>query len=354
MVSVARTARAVVFKGHGAPESVLEVKRIPLPTWTSKSVQIKFMASPVNPADVNQIQGTYPVKPKFEEYGAVGGNEGIARVVDVGIDVKGVAPGDWVVPKTSGFGTWRDFANVQEADVLKVKAEGVSVVTAGTITVNPCTAYRMLKDFRKLLKDDVIIQNGANSAVGQAVIQLARAWEIKTVNIVRDRPDLADLEKRLKSLGADMVIPEEALRKAEKLVLALGGGRAPLLGLNCVGGKSATNVARQLGDAGVLVTYGGMSKEPVTLPTSLLIFKDVRAQGFWMTRWYAQCSDAERQAMTDEILDLARKGLFAEPWHNKVSWLNEEGEEKATTLVRDTVKGTLAGKMAKQIFVAAE
>ncbi|KAI8852875.1 hypothetical protein BC829DRAFT_414303 [Chytridium lagenaria] len=105
MVSVARTARAVVFKGHGAPESVLEVKRIPLPTWTSKSVQIKFMASPVNPADVNQIQGLelwwfWDTDPKFEEYGAVGGNEGIARLVDVGIDVKGV------VPKTSGFGVF--------------------------------------------------------------------------------------------------------------------------------------------------------------------------------------------------------------------------------------------------------
>ncbi|KAI8829922.1 hypothetical protein BC829DRAFT_366665, partial [Chytridium lagenaria] len=62
-----------------------------------------------------------------------------------------------------------------------------------------------------------------------------------------------------------------------------------------------------------LVTYGGVFKEPVALPTSLLIFKDVCAEGFWMTRWYAQCSDAERQAMTEEMLDLARKGLFAEP-----------------------------------------
>ena len=48
---------------------------------------------------------------------------------------------------------------------------------------------------------------------------------------------------------------------------------APKLGLNCVGGKNASEVIRKLGPKGVLVTYGGMAREPVTIPTSLLIFK---------------------------------------------------------------------------------
>lgn len=48
----------------------------------------------------------------------------------------------------------------------------VDVATAATIAVNPCTAYRMLKDFVPLKEGDTIIQNGGNSAVGQAVIQV--------------------------------------------------------------------------------------------------------------------------------------------------------------------------------------
>jgi hypothetical protein len=32
-----------------------------------------------------------------------------------------------------------------------------------------------------------------------------------------------------------------------------------------------------------LVTYGGMSMKPVTLPTSLFIFKDLHARGFWLS-----------------------------------------------------------------------
>ena len=36
---------------------------------------------------------------------------------------------------------------------------------------------------------DAVVQNGANSAVGQNVIQLAAAWGLKTINIIRDRCD---------------------------------------------------------------------------------------------------------------------------------------------------------------------
>ncbi len=58
---------------------------------------------------------------------------------------------------------------------------------AATIAVNPCTAYRMLHDFVQLEKNDVIVQNGANSGVGQYVIQIAKSLGIRSANVVRDR-----------------------------------------------------------------------------------------------------------------------------------------------------------------------
>jgi trans-2-enoyl-CoA reductase len=36
-------------------------------------------------------------------------------------------------------------------------------------------------------KKQWVIQNGANSAVGVAVIQLAKAWGVGTINLVRSR-----------------------------------------------------------------------------------------------------------------------------------------------------------------------
>lgn len=70
----------------------------------------------------------------------------------------------------------------------------MDTVEASMFNVNPCTAYRMLKDFVALKPGDTVIQNGANSAVGQLVIQLCKIWGIKTVNIVRDRPDIENLK----------------------------------------------------------------------------------------------------------------------------------------------------------------
>ena len=138
------------------------------------------------------IQGAYPIKPTFQQLGeqtlAVGGNEGVAEVISVGQDIQDLKVGDQVVMANTGYGTWRTHAAGPASDFqLLPKADHVSTVQKATITVNPCTAYRMLKDFVDLKKGDYVLQNGGNSAVGQAVIQIANAWGLKTINVVRDR-----------------------------------------------------------------------------------------------------------------------------------------------------------------------
>ena len=45
----------------------------------------------------------------------------------------------------------------------------------------------MLEDFVDLQPGDVVVQNAANSAVGQYVVQLARDKGLHTVNVVRPR-----------------------------------------------------------------------------------------------------------------------------------------------------------------------
>jgi len=56
------------------------------------------------------------------------------------------------------------------------------------------------------------MQNGANSAAGQNVIQLCRAWGNTTVNVVRNRDNIDELKAFLTSLGASYVLTEEELR----------------------------------------------------------------------------------------------------------------------------------------------
>jgi mitochondrial enoyl-[acyl-carrier protein] reductase / trans-2-enoyl-CoA reductase len=97
-----RQSRALLFETLGRPENVLKVKRIPL-SLTDDTVRLKILAAPVNPSDINIIEGTYPLKPNWNDYGAIGGQEGVAEVVECGVSVIGLKKGDWVVPIQQSF-----------------------------------------------------------------------------------------------------------------------------------------------------------------------------------------------------------------------------------------------------------
>ncbi|XP_061574451.1 enoyl-[acyl-carrier-protein] reductase, mitochondrial isoform X3 [Cololabis saira] len=256
------------------------------------------------------IQGTYAILPDLP---AVGGNEGVAQVIEVGSQVKSLKTGDWVIPRDAGLGTWRTEAVLAETDVISLPND-IPLLSAATLGVNPCTAFRMLSDFEDLKPGDTVIQNAANSGVGQAVIQIAAARGINTINVVRDRPDFAQLSERLKALGTSYVLKEEALRRPEIKELFKACSK-PKLALNGVGGKSATELLRHLQAGGSMVTYGGMSRQPVTIPVSALIFKDVKIRGFWVTRWKQKHSDDGRtfRTMLDELCSLIRQGKLTAP-----------------------------------------
>ncbi|XP_064537915.1 enoyl-[acyl-carrier-protein] reductase, mitochondrial [Drosophila montana] len=306
-------AKSLKYSQHGEPQDVLKLVEDKLADPKDKQVLVKILAAPINPADINTIQGKYPVKPKFP---AIAGNEFVGEVICVGDQVKGLQPGAYVIPLASGLGTWTTHAIYTEDQLLAISSK-VGLAEAATITVNPCTAYRMLKDFVKLSPGDTVIQNGANSAVGQAVHQLCCAWGINSVGIVRNRPEISELKQMLQGLGATAVLTEEEMRTSD--LFKTGKLKRPQLALNCVGGKSATEVSRHLNDRGVMVTYGGMSREPVTVATGPLIFKDIAFRGFWMTRWSKENYSApERTQMFKEICQLMEQEKFVAPTHEMV------------------------------------
>jgi len=80
-------------------------------------VLIRMLAAPINPADINMIQGVYRLLPQLP---AIGGNEGVGEVMDVGKAVSDLRTGDWVVPAAAGWGTWRMAAVCPSSEVMKV------------------------------------------------------------------------------------------------------------------------------------------------------------------------------------------------------------------------------------------
>lgn len=73
------------------------------------------------------------------------------------------------------------------------------------------------------------------------------------------------------SLGADEILTEDEIRKTQ--IFKTKKLSSPKLALNCICGQNALEVLRHLAHGGTMVTYGGMSREPLTVPTSALIFK---------------------------------------------------------------------------------
>ncbi|KAM9851755.1 enoyl-[acyl-carrier-protein] reductase, mitochondrial [Aulostomus maculatus] len=316
----ARTCKALQYRRHGDPLHVLQLEDIDLPPIGAKDVLVKMLAAPINPSDINMLQGTYAILPELP---AVGGNEGVARVEEVGSQVKSLKKGDWVIPRDAGLGTWRTEAVLAEDDVVSLPND-IPLLSAATLGVNPCTAFRMLSDFEDLKPGDTVIQNAANSGVGQAVIQIAAARGINTINVVRNRPEFAQLSDRLRAIGASHVINEEALRRPEMKELFKSCPK-PKLALNGVGGKSATELLRHLQVGGSMVTYGGMAKQPVTVPVSALIFKDVKVRGFWVTQWKRDHPHGAFRAMLVELCSLIRQGKLTAPACSEVS-LQEYGQ----------------------------
>ncbi|XP_072535850.1 enoyl-[acyl-carrier-protein] reductase, mitochondrial [Salminus brasiliensis] len=305
-----RNSSALLYRNHGEPSRVVKLETLELPSLGAESVLVKMLAAPINPSDINMVQGTYAILPDLP---AVGGNEGVGQVIEVGCEVKTIKVGDWVIPRDAGLGTWRTEAVLNAVDLVTLPSD-IPLLSAATLGVNPCTAFRMLSDFEHLQPGDTVIQNAANSGVGQAVIQIAAAKGLITINVVRDRPDLLQLTDRLKAMGATHVIKEETLRRPEMKELFKLCPR-PKLALNGVGGKSATELLRQLQSGGTMVTYGGMAKQPVTVPVSALIFKNVNVKGFWVTQWkrdHKQNAEA-MQGMLDELCTLIRTGKLSAP-----------------------------------------
>ncbi|KAF8636381.1 hypothetical protein AX17_003563 [Amanita inopinata Kibby_2008] len=315
--------RAVVYTQNGDPSQVLSVVNYPLlRPPPPNTINIRFLLSPINPADINVVEGVYPIRPDpadclmwSEKAGRptpvyVGGNEGLAKVTRLGAGVVGLEEGDWVVLSKQQAGTWSSERNVTINDVVKLPAMvSLTEVQAATITVNPPTAYNMLHDFVKLESGDWVVQNGANSSVGQAVIQIAASKGIKTLNFVRDRDDYQTLKKHLLHLGATHVLTYDALvhKSIRDEIKALASGKQIQLGLNCVGGKETTSMAQLLGSNSHLVTYGAMSKQPLSLPASLFIFKNLTAHGFWQSRWYKGRPRSEQEKLLHNLAQLMQQ-----------------------------------------------
>jgi trans-2-enoyl-CoA reductase len=323
-----KTINAAIYPAHGNPAEVLRVEAKPWPSCAPDEAVVAMRAAPINPADLNQIQGKYPVRFPLP---ATPGFEGAGIVEEIGDEVRNVAIGDHVILPHS-LGTWREAASVKASELVVVPKE-IDLVQAAMLKINPLTAWRLLHGYVELKGGDWLIQNAANSAAGRAVIQIAHELGLRTVNVVRR----AELIGELRQDGGDIVLLDD-----EKLRDEVGEQTSEAeirLGLNAVSGESALRLMNCLAPGGTLVTYGAMSLQPLKVPNGLLIFKDLRFRGIWINKWYDNASPADRMEAFSPIFDMATRGRL----HTKVAATYSLGE--LSTAVQHAAEGKREGKV---------
>jgi NADPH:quinone reductase-like Zn-dependent oxidoreductase len=292
--------KRLVFHQTGMPLEKLQVQSFSPPPPGANEVLVRMLAAPVNPADLNFIEGTYGVKPELP---ATPGVEGCG-VVETSNSTD-FQPGDRVIFLRRAA-TWATHT-VIAAEALFKLPPAIDPLQAAMLKVNPATAWRLLHGFGKPEAGAWIVQNAGNSAVGRCVIQLARDLGIRSVSLVR-RPELVD---ELKALGGDLVVmDDEAGLAAAKTAL---GGATAALAFNAVGGDSALRLMNLLREGGVHITFGAMAKRPLTVPNGLLIFRDIQLRGLWVTRWIENAPAAEVRAVYADLAARVAAGTLVQP-----------------------------------------
>jgi len=261
--------RAIQITQFGRPEDVVRVVDLGEPPAPGpREVKVTVELSPLNKHDLLLAGGAF-LQPPLP---LVLGNEGVARIVEVGQDVDTVAVGDLVVVPLFA-GAWRER--------LLLPAEGLFPLPEGSVEQfsmlgsNPPTAGLILSEYADLAPGDWIVQNAANSGVGRSLIALAKARGFRTINLARDESVFADLT----ASGADIVHLDDATA-AEDVRKEIGDARVALA-VDSVGGVAGARLLDLLSEGGSLVAYAAATGQPMPVDELELIIKRATIRGFF-------------------------------------------------------------------------
>ncbi|MBS2127804.1 type I polyketide synthase [Burkholderia thailandensis] len=242
MLSAAqRDARAAGATGERPPAALafdvpgslrnLEWFEQPARELEPDEVEIEPVATGLNFRDVMYAMGLLSdeaVEAGFA--GATIGMELAGRVMRVGRDVSGFAPGDAVL----GFAS-ASFATrvVTRAAAIAHKPSRLSFEEAATIPTTFFTAYYALAELARLRRGERVLVHGAAGGVGIAAVQLARHFGAEVFATAGSD------EKRefVRLIGADHVLDSRSLSFADE-ILALTNGEGVDIVLNSLAGEA--------------------------------------------------------------------------------------------------------------------
>lgn len=278
------------------PQDVIEAVALELPALPAGQVLVKVLAAPINPSDVLTLTGEYGILPPLP---AIGGNEGVGRVEQLGDGVSNLKVGQTVLLPV-GIGTWVSHLHAPAAKLIALPDADPQQLAM--MTINPPTASLLLSEFVTLQPGDWVIQNAANSGVGSYLIQIAKLRGLKTINVVRRESAVASVQAE----GGDVVLIDGP--NLHKQVREVIGDAKLMLGIDAIGGAATDHLASSLSAGGTLVNYGMMSGEACQVSATSFVFRDITLRGFWLAKWFEKATPAEQMKVFGELTQLIASG----------------------------------------------
>ncbi len=286
----------------GAPSEVIRVEDAPEPDSPGPhQALVELVASPIHPADFLTIMGMYMGDPG--PLPKVPGKEALGKVLVVGNLVKHVKAGDLTPVLLPNDGAWQE-RNLLPAETLVALPPGGDPLQYSMAIANPATAMLLLQQVVPLKLGDWVIQNAANSAVGQYLIQLAKRSGFRTVNVVR-RDGLAE---SLQALGADIVLTD-GMDLPQRVSRATNGASIKLA-IDAVSGEAAARLAACLASGGVLCNFGLLSGANLQVSPAHLIGGAISVRGFWLVPALGQLDHEGRAKVFGELIALISSGAI--------------------------------------------
>ncbi len=296
--------KAIRFDRYGEPAQVLAVQECPLPEPGEGEVRVRILASPVNPSDLLFVRGQYAgVHPHFP---APVGFEGVGIVDALGPQVPRPVPGQRVVVLNSQGGNWADYAVVPAHALLPVP-DDLPDEQVASFTINPASAILMLRHVLAIPAGEWLLQSAASSELGRMIIRLAKHDGIRTLNVVRRREAVAELQR----LGADAVIvsTEGPIDEQARKIVGQGGVK---YAIDPVVGETGTEMYQALGEEGRMLVYGSLTGEPIRVgadPRYILAGRRI-LEVFWLGYWFPRLDETAQRQLVQEIVSLLREGVL--------------------------------------------
>ncbi|MEV0400886.1 zinc-dependent alcohol dehydrogenase family protein [Actinoallomurus sp. NPDC050550] len=296
--------KGVVFDRHGEPKDVLAVTDRPTPEPGATEVRVRVIATPVNPSDLLYVRGHYAgVEARFP---APVGFEGVGVIDALGPQVEGWEPGQRVVVVNGQGGNWAEYAVVPAHDLLPAP-EGLPDEQVASFMINPASALLMVRHVLAVPRGEWLLQSAATSELGRMVIRLAKRDGIRTVNIVRRREAVTELER----LGADVVLVTDDGPIDEQVRRAVDP-EGVKYAIDPVIGDTGTQMFKALHEDGLMLLYGSLTRRPMLVgddPRYILAGRR-RLEVYWLGYWLPRLDREMRETLVQDIVELMREGIL--------------------------------------------